>query len=488
MRLSRSTMTGCDKAPERIIQFGEGNFLRAFIDWMMHEMNEKAGFNSSVVVVQPIDKGMIDVLNEQDGLYTLVAKGLKNGQPVKDVQLIKSISRGINPYTQFNEYLKLAENPEMRFIVSNTTEAGIAFNAEDKADMTPPKSYPGKLTSLLYHRYKTFNGDNSKGFIILPCELIDRNGDKLKKCILDYCDLWTLEDGFRSWLTSACIFTNTLVDRIVPGYNAETAKEVCEANGYDDKLVVEGEQFHLWVIEGPQAIKKELPFDKAGLNVLVVDDVTPYRTRKVRILNGPHTVMTPVAYLSGVEFVREAVEHPVIGKFINQAMYDEIVPALNMPKEELVNFANDIVDRFRNPFVKHALMSISLNSVSKYKARVLDTVKEYLAKKGQLPQKLVIALAALIVFYRGEIDGKTIAVQDEAFILTFFADVWGKYNAKTIDAAGIAKAVLANKEFWGEDLNEIKGLTDATANYLAQILDKGMMAVVKSSIGECGCK
>jgi tagaturonate reductase len=481
-------MTGCDKAPERIIQFGEGNFLRAFIDWMMHEMNEKAGFNSSVVVVQPIDKGMVEVLNEQEGLYTLVAKGLKNGQPVKDVQLIKSISRGINPYTQFDEYLKLAENPEMRFIVSNTTEAGIAFNAEDKADMTPPKSYPGKLTSLLYHRYKTFNGDNSKGFIILPCELIDRNGDKLKKCILDYCDLWTLEDGFRTWLTSACIFTNTLVDRIVPGYNAETAKEVCEANGYDDKLVVEGEQFHLWVIEGPQAIKKELPFDKTGLNVLVVDDVTPYRTRKVRILNGPHTVMTPVAYLSGVEFVREAVEHPVIGKFINQAMYDEIVPALNMPKEELVNFANDIVDRFRNPFVKHALMSISLNSVSKYKARVLDTVKEYLDKKGQLPQKLVIALAALIVFYRGEIDGKTIAVQDEAFILTFFADVWGKYNAKAIDAAGIAKAVLANKEFWGEDLNEIKGLTDATANYLAQILDKGMMSVVKSSIGECGCK
>ena len=479
MRLNRSNVANAEKAPERIIQFGEGNFLRAFVDWMVQEMNDKANFNSSVVVVQPIDKGMVDMLNEQDGLYTLVAKGLKNGQPAKDIQLIKSISRGINPYTQYDQYLALAENPDIRFVVSNTTEAGIAFNADDKLDMAPAKSYPAKLTALLYHRYKTFKGDAAKGLVILPCELIERNGDKLKKCVLDYCELWSLGADFAAWLNNANVFTNTLVDRIVPGYNPDTAKEVNETQGYEDKLVVEGEQFHLWVIEGPQSLKNELPFEKAGLNVLVVDDVTPYRTRKVRILNGPHTVMTPVAYLSGIEFVREAVEHDVVGKFIHKAIYDEIVPALNMPKQELTDFADEIVDRFRNPFVKHALMSISLNSVSKYKARVLDTVKEYLAKNGQLPQRLVAALAALIVFYSGKNNGQAINVQDEAFILEFFNAEWAKYNS-TQDAATLAKNVLANTAFWGEDLNKISGLTDTTTKYLAQILDKGMMDVVKT--------
>ncbi|MFT3738565.1 MAG: tagaturonate reductase [Breznakibacter sp.] len=479
MRLNRSNVANTGKAPERIIQFGEGNFLRAFVDWMVQEMNDKAGFDSSVVVVQPIDKGMVDMLNEQDGLYTLVAKGLKNGQPAKDIQLIKSISRGINPYTQYDQYLALAESPDIRFVISNTTEAGIAFNAEDKLEMAPAKSYPAKLTALLYHRFKTFKGDTKKGLVILPCELIDRNGDKLKKCVLDYCALWNLGPDFAAWLNNANVFTNTLVDRIVPGYNPETAKEVNETQGYEDKLVVEGEQFHLWVIEGPQSLKNELPFEKAGLNVLVVDDVTPYRTRKVRILNGPHTVMTPVAYLSGIEFVREAVEHEIVGKFIHKAIYDEIVPALNMPEQELVDFANEIVDRFRNPFVKHALMSISLNSVSKYKARVLDTVKEYLAKNGQLPQRLVVALAALIVFYRGKNNGQTIHVQDEAFILEFFNAEWTRYDGSK-DTATLVKNVLANTAFWGEDLNKVNGLADTTIQYLNQILDKGMADVVKS--------
>ncbi|PZX11242.1 tagaturonate reductase [Breznakibacter xylanolyticus] len=490
MKLNRTNVKDASRAPERIIQFGEGNFLRAFVDWMIQEMNDKADFNSSVVVVQPIDKGMVDVLNSQDGLYTLVAKGLKNGQPVKDVQLIKSISRGINPYAQFDEYLKLAENPDMRFVISNTTEAGIAFNERDKADMVPPSSYPAKLTVLLHHRFKTFNGDAQKGLIIMPCELIDRNGDKLKKCVNQYCELWSLGADFTKWVNEACVFTNTLVDRIVPGYNPETAKEVNASAGYEDSLVVEGEQFHLWVIEGSQWIKNEFPADKAGLNVLFVDDVTPYRTRKVRILNGPHTVLTPVAYLSGVEYVREAVEHPVLGKFIHQAIYNEIVPALNMPEAELVSFANDIVDRFRNPFVKHAVMSISLNSVSKYKARVLDTVKEYLAKKGQLPNNLVVAMAALIAFYRGTLNGNPINVQDEAVVMEVFNSAWAKYDAKQLDAAGVVNAILTNTTLWGEDLTQIKGYADMTACYLSKILADGMFKVVEECVnnsGQCGC-
>lgn len=479
MKLNRTQIPNVPLAPERIIQFGEGNFLRAFVDWMIQEMNDKAAFNSSVVVVQPIDKGMVDALNEQDGLYTLVAKGLKNGEPVKDVQLIQSISRGINPYAQFGEYLQLAENPDMRFVISNTTEAGIAMNEHDTPHMTPPSSYPAKLTVLLHHRFKTFKGDAQKGLIIMPCELIERNGDKLKKCVIEYCDRWNLGESFTQWVNQACVFTNTLVDRIVPGYNAETAADVKTATGYDDRLVVESEQFHLWVIEGPQWIKNEFPTEKAGLNVLFVDDVTPYRTRKVRLLNGPHTVMTPVAYLCGIEYVREAVEHPVLGKFIHQAIYNEIVPALSMPEQESVLFANEIIDRFRNPYVKHALMSISLNSVSKYKARVLDTVKEYLAKKGSLPTHLVVAMAALIVFYRGKHNGIKINVQDEAPVMTIFNDAWAQYDSKQMDEATLVLRILSDVTLWGEDLTLINGFAAMTTTFLKQILTDGMYKLVE---------
>ena len=469
-------------APERIIQFGEGNFLRAFVDWMVQEMNDKASFNSSIVVVQPIDRGMIDLLNEQNGLYTLVTKGLKNGQAVKESQLIKSISRGINPYTHFQEYLKLAENPEMRFIVSNTTEAGIIFHEGDTFEMQPPASFPAKLTKLLYHRFKTFNGDATKGFVVLPCELIDRNGDKLKNCIKNYIELWKLEREFSLWIDNANIFTNTLVDRIVPGYNAETAAEIEATEGYTDKLVVEGEHFHLWVIEGPQSLKNELPSEKAGLNILITDDVTPYRTRKVRLLNGPHTVMAPVAYLSGIEFVGDAVDHADLGAFIHQTIYNEIITALSMPKEESEAFAKEIIDRFKNPFVKHALLSISLNSVSKFKARVLDTLKEYLAKTGELPTNLVVSLAALMAFYRGSVNGIKIDLKDDDYIISFFNTNWEKVDNRSKGISGMVTEFLSSNMIWGEDLTKIKGLSEATTFYLDRIVNEGMLNVVKSLV------
>lgn len=481
MKLDRISQN-LEVAPERIIQFGEGNFLRAFVDWMVNEMNTKADFNSSVVVVQPINRGMVDMLNDQDGLYTLVSKGLKNGKAVKESKLINSISRGINPYEDFDAYLKLAENPDMRFIVSNTTEAGIAFVDSDTLEMEPPTSFPGKLTKLLYHRFKTFNGNKTKGFIILPCELIDRNGDKLKKCVAQYCDLWNLESEFRNWIEAANVFTNTLVDRIVPGYNPESAKEVNATTSYEDKLVVDGEHFHLWVVEGPEWIKNEIPAEKAGLNILFVDDVTPYRTRKVRLLNGPHTVMAPVALLSGVEFVGDAVDHEVVGQFINQTVNNEIIPALDMPKDELEMFAGEVMDRFRNPFVAHALMSISLNSVSKYKARVLDTVKEYLVKNSELPTNLVVALAALMAFYRGEIDGKKITLKDEDYVLSFFNTNWEKVYNNEMEVSGIVNEFLKNRMIWGEDLTKIEGLEELTTTYLNKILDEGMLEVVKELI------
>jgi tagaturonate reductase len=475
MRLNKELVMDYQEFPERIIQFGEGNFLRAFIDWMVNEMNDKADFNSSVVLVQPIDKGMVDMINEQDGLYTLILKGLRNGLPSHESQLIQSVSRGINPYADFDEYLKLAENPNMRFVISNTTEAGIAFSADDRPDMKPPKTYPGKLTVLLHHRFKTFGNDKSKGFIILPCELIDRNGDELKKCVLKYCELWGLEKAFVNWLNEACVFCCTLVDRIVPGYPFDTAKEIEAKLGYEDKSLVEAEPFHLWVIEGPEWIKNELPTEAANLNVLVVRDMTPYRTRKVRILNGAHTSMMPVAYLSGIETVREAVEHPMVGKFISQTLHEEIIPTLDLPKEELVNFAEDVNERFRNPYIKHALMSISLNSISKYKARVLPSLTGYVKIKGNVPERMTFSLAALIAFYRGKNGNETIAVKDDEYILSFFKTLWNDFDSKKINEDKLVSAVLKETSFWGSDLTAISGLKEMTSEYLREILQLGML-------------
>jgi tagaturonate reductase len=480
MQLNRKNIGTIPNLNEKIIQFGEGNFLRAFVDWMVQSMNETTSFNGSVVVVQPIEKGLVNLLNEQDGLYHTILKGIKNGQPVKDIKLISAISRGINPYSNFPEYLKLAENPTFRFIISNTTEAGIAFDANDTPDMKPPKTYPAKLTVLLYNRYKYFNGNTNKGFIILPCELIENNAGVLKDTILNYCNLWKLEQGFIEWLEKCNTFCNTLVDRIVPGFNPDSSKEIYNTKNIEDKLCVDAEQFHLWVIEGPDWIKNEFPTDKAGLNVLFVKDVKPYRTRKVRILNGPHTIMTPVAYLSGIEYVRDAVEHPVIGKFILNSLYNEIIPTLDLPENELKSFANEVLDRFRNPFVNHALMSISLNSVSKFKARVLPTLKSYVETNKKLPPNIVTSLASLIVFYSGKNGNRPIQVQDDAETVEFFKSIWNNYNINKTGTSDIVHETLKNTSLWGEDLTKIDGLESQTIIYIDRILKNGMLSVVES--------
>lgn len=411
--------------PERVIQFGEGNFLRAFVDWIIFNMNEKANFNSSVVVVQPIESGMVDMLNEQDGLYHLNLQGIDKGKKADTIQLIDVISRGLNPYTQFEEYMKLAENPDMRFVISNTTEAGITFRAEDKFEDKPAGSYPGKLTQLLYHRFKTFDGDQKKGFIIFPCELIFHNGTELKKCIEQYIAHWKLGDEFKNWFENSCGVYSTLVDRIVPGYPKDNIDEILSKVGVEDKLVVKGEIFHLWVIEAPESIAKEFPADKAGLNVLFVPSEKPYHERKVTLLNGPHTVLSPVAYLAGLDLVREAVEHPVVGQYVRKVMFEELLPTLDLPKEELEQFADDVLDRFRNPFVKHFVTSIMLNSFPKFKTRDLPGLKMYLERMGKLPVGLVLGLAAICVYYKGGKRGKeVITPNDDKEIIDLLQRLW----------------------------------------------------------------
>ena len=408
---------------ERVIQFGEGGFLRGFADWMLQKVNECSDFDGSVVVVQPIENGMCDMLTAQNCVYTHLIRGVEGVEKT----VVDVISRCVKPYDDFESYLALADQPEMRFIISNTTEAGIVFSSEDKITDAPPKTFPAKLTLLLKRRYEK----GLDGFIILPCELIDRNGDNLKKCILQYADLWGLDEGFKSFVCEKNVFTNTLVDRINTGYPKGEELDL----GYEDNMVNTSEFFHLWVIETDFDIESELPFSKAGLNVIVTPDkLEMYRTRKVRILNGAHTSMVPYALLNGFDTVKSCIDDKVMNEYLRHCVFDEIIPTLDLPADELKSYANNVIERFANPYIKHYLSAISLNSVSKFKVRVLPSLLEYRKRFETSPKSLIFSFAKLIDFY------KTDMTQDDADVVEFM---------KTHTTAEI----LANDALWGGDLS-----------------------------------
>ena len=473
--------------PERIIQFGEGNFLRAFVDWIIWNMDQKTDFNSSVVVVQPIEKGMADWLNGQDCLYHVNLQGRENGKPVNTLTRIDVISRALNPYTQNQAFMALAEQPEMRFVISNTTEAGIAFDPACKFTDAPAASYPGKLVQLLFHRYQYFNGDPTKGMILMPCELIFLNGHHLKECIYQYIELWkedmsTDYEGFKQWFTEHCFVCATLVDRIVPGFPRKTIKDIQEDISYKDNLVVQAENFHLWVIEKAEnmtveQMKEEFPAEKAGLHVLVTDNEKPYHARKVTLLNGPHTVLSPVTFLSGVNIVRDACQHPVLSQYIHKVQFDELMQTLDLPMDELQKFASDVLERFDNPYVDHQVTSIMLNSFPKYETRDLPGLKIYLERKGELPQGLVFGLAAIITYYKGgkREDGTEIVPNDDPKIMELLKELWATGNTQKV-----AEGVLACDYVWHEDLNRIPGLTDLVKKDLDLIQSRGMLEAVKT--------
>ncbi len=407
---------------ERIIQFGEGGFLRGFADWMLQIANEQTDFEGKVVVVQPIEKGLCDMLTAQGCVYTHLCRGAEG----VDVKKIDVISRCVKPYDDFDAYMALAQNPDLRFVISNTTEAGIAFVETDKITDRPASSFPGKLTQLLKARYDA----GLSGFVFLPCELIDKNGENLKKCVLQYADLWGLGDGFKEWIEKDNIFCNTLVDRINTGYPKEEKIEV----GFDDKMINTSEYFHLWVIEGYNGLFEEIPFDKCGLNVILTDNLEMYRTRKVRILNGAHTSFVPYALLSGFDTVKSCIDDEKMLAYIKKCVYEEIIPTLDLPREELVEYADNVITRFSNPYIRHMLISIALNSVSKFKVRVLPSILEYIKRYDKMPETLIFSFAKLIDFYMTDM------TKDDP-------DVTGFMKSATVGE------ILANEKLWGEDLS-----------------------------------
>lgn len=467
--LNRETVKVETKLPIKVVQFGEGNFLRAFVEFAFQKLNKEVDFNAGIAVVQPIDRGMVSMLNDQDGLYTLFLKGVQKGKEIQHKELITNIVKGIDPYANFTDYLSLAKEEELQFIISNTTEAGIAYVPSDTIDMQPPSSFPAKLTVLLHNRFKHFNGNPEKALTIIPCELINHNSETLKEIILKYCDDWKLGEEFKTWLTTHCSFHSTLVDRIVPGYPKDEIEEYNAQLEYKDNLIVAAETFLLWVIEGDDKLKEKLPFHKTELDVKIVTDMQPYRTRKVRILNGAHTAMVPFSLLYGNSTVKETVDNKFTGSFVNKAIFDEINDVLPMDKAELDSFAEDILDRFRNPFIKHQLSDIALNSISKFKVRVLPSLLEYQSAHHKLPTHLTFAFACLIRFYKGTWKGKALPIKDSEDIVAFFNGIW-----KQDDYHQIAKSVLENTSFWDDDLNKVAGLTEAIAMALKEIEANGV--------------
>ena len=454
----------------KIMQFGEGNFLRAFVDWIIQKMNDSKEYDGHVVVVQPLSFGRVKELQEQDGLFTLYLQGLENGKVVKTHEVIDVLDDFINPYSEYDKYLKYAESEDLEVVISNTTEAGIVLDETDTDFSKTPNTFPGKVLALLEKRYQHFNGDVTKGLSFICCELIDYNGEELRRCVLGLAKAKNCSQEFVNWINEACHFTSTLVDRIVPGYPRDEIKEITEELGYIDNNIVKGEIFHLWVLQKEAHIEKVFPCDKVGLNVIYAESIVPYKQRKVKILNGCHTCMVPVAYLYGIDTVKESIENEHIGRFTNEFVFDEVVPTIKLPHDQMVSFANSVFERYLNPFVRHELMSIALNSISKYKARVLPTVKDYYEEKGVLPTHAMFSLAALIKFYFGLRNEEPIKLNDDPKYLEFFNEL----KAKGLNENEIVKSILSQVDMWGEDLNELANAHELVSTYLTSINEKGM--------------
>lgn len=473
----------------KIVQFGEGNFLRGFVDYMVDVANEKGVFDGDVAIVKPITFGNLDRFHAQDNIYTISLRGKMNGETYVENRVITCVQKAVDTYTEYEDYMALARLDTLQFVVSNTTEAGIVFDPEDRFELTPPNSYPGKLTKFLYERFKAFNGDPNKGLIMLPVELIEDNGKNLKKCVLQLIDLWKLGDEFKKWVEEDNIFCSTLVDRIITGYPRDEAAQICEKLGYEDNLLDTGEPFALWVIESEKDISEKFPLDKAGMHIVFTKNQKPYRERKVRILNGAHTSTVLAGYLMGKNIVLECMNDKTVRKLMETIIFNEIVPTVKLPREEAIDFANSVLERFENPFVKHALLSISLNSVSKWKARILPTFRDNYEKAQTPPKFLTFSFAALMAFYTsdklengvliGDRNGEAYEIKDDKKVLEFFAA-----NSKSKSTRDFVTAFASNTDFWGEDLTKYNGFVDMVAGYLDDIKKNGMIATVEALVKE----
>lgn len=478
-----AAMAPAQDRPVKVLQFGEGNFLRAFVDYFLDIANEKAGFNGSIVLVKPIELGtLFPAFKEQDYRYTVMLRGLVDGEAVEQTRIITSVSDAVDAYADYDRYAAYAKCDTLRFVVSNTTEAGIVLDESDRLELCPPKTYPGKLCKFLFERAQHFDYAADKGLVILPVELIDDNGIQLRRCVMELAKIWKLGERFEKWLDEACVFTSTLVDRIVTGYPRGEAEAIWQKIGYEDNIIVTAEPFGLWVIESEKDISKELPLPSIGLPVVFTDNQKPYKQRKVRILNGAHTSFVPAAFQCGYDIVLDAMNDPMILNFMQKTLYDEVIPTLTLDKADLMAFAEAVTGRFKNPFIKHALLAICLNSVSKWRARCMPSLLIYVEKMGKLPEHLTFSLASLMALYHGGQlkdgkleclrDGQPYQLQDDPAVLEFFA------TTANLPVREQVEKFLGNESFFGPDLIRVPGIVDSVAESFEDILNRGMRTVM----------
>lgn len=483
MEYINKQMTAKVERPIKVVQFGEGNFLRAFVDYMIDIANERGEFDADIVLIKPIEFGSLDRFHKQECQYTVQLRGIVDNKPQKINRIVTSVTDAVDPYREYEKYNDLARLDTLKFVVSNTTEAGIVFDEKDNFDFCPPISYPGKLTKFLYTRFETFGADPDKGLVMLPVELIDDNGLHLRECVLKLIEKWNLPNEFKNWVEESCVFTSTLVDRIVTGYPKDEAASMCEEFGYQDDILVTGEPFALWVIESNKDISNDFPLPRAGLPVVFTDDHHPYKQRKVRILNGAHTSFVLASFLCGNDIVLDSMKDPTILNYIKKTLYEEIIPTLTLPKEDCEEFAEAVLTRFENPYVKHEHLAIALNSVSKWKARCMPSFIGYIEKFGKVPEHLAFSLAALMAFYTGERiednaligtrDGQEYQIRDDVAVLNFF-----KENSPK-DTKTFVHATLGNLDFWGQDLSILPEVEKTVADYLEDIRINGARSAVE---------
>jgi tagaturonate reductase len=447
------------------LQYGDGNFLRGFVDWMIHEMNEAVpAFNCEIIVLKSRPgTGLLPEYTRRENKFKVHTKGFVYGDIHRSSLEIKSIKEAFSPYSDHTKYSRLAEIEDLKLIFSNTTEAGIFFDAQEKLTDAPPLGYIGKLTQLLFKRYSHFDGDPSKGVIIIPCELLKGNGDLQKSTVLKYIDLWRLPEGFTAWLHTTCTFCNTLVDRIITS-----------PTDVENPLDVQAEPYHLFVIEDFEKLRDILSPKETKLEIIFTDNLEHYRKRKVRILNGGHTSMVPVGHLAGFETVQDCMESPLMSTFIERLTYNEICPSLNFPGDQAKNYADQVLDRFRNPFLNHKLLRISLNSISKLKVRIVTSIKAYEQLYGKLPQRLCFAFASMIIFYSGKFGKDLIPLSDTQAVKDYFSNLYEETPLIAENSKAITQQILANDDFWEEDLNAVGGLTECISNHIFTILTSGM--------------
>lgn len=485
LNADRAAAAGLDPAllalPEKVVQFGTGAFLRGFADYFIDRANRQGRFGGRVVVVGSTGSGRTQQLNQQDGLYTLVVQGLAEGDPVDDAHLLTAISRALSAHDQWDEVLACAVHPDLKVVVSNTTEVGIRYAPDDRPDDAPPSSFPGKLTAFLYARAQASAYDPARALVVLPCELLVDNGDVLRGLVERLAAEWYPTDkAFATWLR-ACRFCNTLVDRIVPGRPAPAKRhELFDRLGYRDDLLITAEPYRLWAVQGDEALVAQAPFLAGHPGLVVTPDVAPYRELKVRILNGAHTILVPAALLYGLDTVRDAVTDTVLGRFVRSAMQDEIVPSLSVERPRAETFARAVLDRFANPFIVHQLRSIMLQATMKMRVRVLPSIRRHLALNGTAPPTLTLGFALFLLFHR-HTDFTGFPPDDHrATLQRHWAQVPPSPQAD--DVAAAVHAILADASLWHADLTTWDGFAPAVQHYLQRALRESPEAVLRAHV------